>query len=318
VKKFFIVAFMLSLVSLSGCQPAPAPLRIASSPWPGYEPIYLARDLGYLDEHKFIVNELPSSNITFESFTNGSVDIATLTLDETLTLLSQGRKLRILAVMDVSNGADAVMARPNIKKLSDLKDKRVAIVNIPLGVFMLSRTLEAAGLHANDVSVIPMPEDSHEKAYLQNKIDVAVTFEPFKTKLAKAGAHVLFDSSKIPNEIFDLLVVNEETYQNRSEDLCELTKQWFRTLDYIKANTKDAHAHMSKRLGMDSSLYQAMMDGLKVPDTQENLRLIGSHQPAIAQPAERLAQMMLDADLIVAPAVPSVAMAPDFLTSCLK
>jgi len=318
VKKLFVIVFLLTLASLTGCQPAPTPLRIVSSPWPGYEPIYLARDLGYLDESKFVVNELPSSNITFESFTNGSADIATLTLDETLTLLSQGRKLRILAVMDVSNGADAVMARPNIKKLSDLKGKRIAIVNIPLGVFMLSRTLEAAGLKAKDVSVIPMPENAHEKAYQQNKIDVAVTFEPFKTKLAQAGAHMLFDSSKIPNEIFDLLVVHEETYQKRSKDLCELSKQWFRTLDYIQNNTQDSHARMSKRLGMDPSLYQAMMDGLKVPDAQENIRLLSGSHPAIIQPISNLAKTMFESGLITTTVSAEALLSSEFLASCLK
>jgi hypothetical protein len=55
--------------------------------------------------------ELPSSNLTLEAFSNGSADIATLTLGETLTLLAQGRRLRILAVMDISNDADAVMIR---------------------------------------------------------------------------------------------------------------------------------------------------------------------------------------------------------------
>jgi len=316
--RFFTISVMFVVASLAGCTPAPEPLRIVSSPWPGYEPIYLARDLGYLNAKQFVVSELPSANITFESFSNGSADIATITLDETLTLLSQGKKVRILAVMDISHGADAVMVKPHIKKLSDLKGKRIAITNIPLGVFMLSRTLEVAGLQAQDVSVIPMPEDTHEKAYLQNKIDAAVTFEPFKTKLAQAGAQVLFDSKKMPNEIFDLLVVSEETYQKRSKDLCELTQQWFRTLDHIKANIQESHAQMSKRLAMDPSLYQAMMDGLKVPDRQENISLLGGTQPTIIKPAEKLAQTMLSADLLATAAVPAAALAPEFLTSCLK
>jgi len=318
LKKLLLIGVMLVMASLAGCKPAPEPLRIVSSPWPGYEPIYLARDLGYLNAKQFVVNELPSANITFEALSNGSADVATLTLDETLTLLAQGKKVRILAVMDISNGADAVMVKPNIKKLSDLKGKRIAITNIPLGVFMLSRTLEVAGLQAKDVSVIPMPEDTHVKAYLQNKIDAAVTFEPFKTKFAQVGAQVIFDSKKMPNEIFDLLVVSEETYQKRSEDLCELTRQWFRTLDYIKANTQESHAQMSKRLAIDPSLYQAMMDGLKVPDRQENINLLSGAQPAITKPAESLAQAMLSAGLIATPVVPFSALATEFLASCLK
>jgi NitT/TauT family transport system substrate-binding protein len=309
---------ILSLAaSLSGCELPPAPLRIVSSAWPGYEPLYLARDLGYLNEKQFILNELPSSNITLESFTNGSADIATLTLDETLTLLAQGKKVRILAVLDVSNGADAVMAKPRVKTLADLKGKRIAVINIPLGVFMLSRTLDAAGLKAKDVSVVLMPEDKHEKAYLQNDIDAAVTFEPFKTRLAQAGAHMLFDSSKIPNEIFDLLVVSEEIYQSRREELCHLTQQWFQTLDYVQANSREAQRRMSKRLGMDPALYQGMIDGLVVPGSHENIRLLAGSNPAIMQPAKNLSKAMLEAKLIPFAVDPQAALAPDFLPGCL-
>lgn len=317
MRKILLPVILLFAAILPGCKPAPDPLRIVSSPWPGYEPIYLARDLGYLNASQVVLNELPSSNITLESFSNGSADIATLTLDETLTLLSQGKKVRILAVLDVSNGADAVMAKPAVKTLADLKGKRIAIINIPLGVFMLSRTLDAAGLKAKDVTVVLLPEDVHEKAYKQNKIDVAVTFEPFKTRLAQAGAHMLFDSSKIPNEIFDLLIVSEETYQTRRKDLCHVTQQWFRTLDYVQANAKDAKDKMSKRLGMDPGLYQGMMDGLVVPARQENIRLLAGNTPAILQPAKNLAKAMLDAGLIPAAVDPSTALAPEFLPSCL-
>lgn len=317
MKKIILPAILLFCASLSGCKPAAEPLRIVSSTWPGYEPLYLARDLGYWDEKQGILNELPSFNIVLESFSNGSADIATITLDETLTLLSQGKKLRILAAMDVSNGADAVMAKPHVRTLADLKGKRIAVINIPLGVFMLSRTLDAAGLQAKDVTVVLLPEDKHEKAYLQNKIDAAITFEPFKTKLAQAGARKLFDSSRIPNEIFDLLVVTDDIYQTRQQELCHITRQWFRALDYVQANPQEAQQRMSKRMGMDPALYQGMMSGLVVPMREENVRLLSGSNPALLKPANNLARAMLAAKLLPAPVDPAAALAPEFLFSCL-
>jgi NitT/TauT family transport system substrate-binding protein len=317
MKNMLLPFILLLATAMSGCKPDAAPLRIVSSPWPGYEPLYLARDMGYLDEKQVVLKELPSSNVTLESFSNGSADIATLTLDETLTLLAQGKKVRILAAMDISNGADAVMAKPSVRTIADLKGKRIAITNIPLGVYMLSRTLDAAKLKANDVTVIPLPEDTHEAAYRQNKVDVAITFEPYKTKIAQAGAHVIFDSSKIPNEVFDLLLVSDETYQSRRNDLCTLTRQWFKTLEYIKTNTAEAQGRMSKRLGMDPVLYRGMMDGLKVPSREENVNLLSGKHPAILESAQKLAHVMQESGLVNVQVDPSVALAPDFLTSCL-
>lgn len=312
------IALLIVAACLAGCmQPPPEPLRIVSSPWPGYEPLYLARDLGYLDKTSVRITELPSSNITLEAFSNGSADIATLTLDETVTLLAQGRKVRILLVMDVSNGADALMAKPTIKSLTDLKGKRLGMENIPLGAYMLSRILEVAGLPAADIEIVPLPEDKHEKAYLQGKIDAAITMEPHKTRLAQAGAHVLFDSSQIPDEIFDLVVVREDVYNTRRDELCLLAQQWFRALDYVQANPQDAASRMGKRLGMDAETFLASMGGIKVPSRLENQRLLGGKAPALLVPARRLAEIMQHAHMLSGPVDIAAAIDPGF-EACLQ
>lgn len=302
---------------LAGCQPPPEPLRIVSSPWPGYEPLYLARDLGYLKETSVRITELPSSNINVEAFSNGSADISTLTLDETLTLLAKGQKLRILLVMDISNGSDGVVAKPGINSLAELKGKRLGMENIPLGAYILSRVLEMSGLKASDIEVIPMPEDKHEKAYLQGKIDAAITMEPYMSRITKAGAHKLLDSSQIPNEIFDIIVVRDEVYKARRDDLCHLAKQWFRTLDYVKANPQDANARMGKRLGTDAEAFRVAMAGLIVPSREDNQRLLGGKTPTLIAPAKRLADVMLREHMIPAPVDVAASIDPSF-ASCLQ
>lgn len=289
-----LIALLLALPLLSSCSKEPAtPLRIASSPWPGYEPLYLAQQIGYLPESKANIFELPSSDITLEAFRNRSADMATLTLDEAMDLLQGGVRLRIVMVLDSSNGADAVMATPGVKTLADLKGKRIGILNIPLGVYMLSRTLDAAKLTRADVEVLPSAESKHEEMYRQGKADAFITFDPFKTRLADLGAHVIFDSSRIPNEIFDLMLVHEDVYQNRREDVCNVARQWFRTLSYMKQSPDEATASIGKRLGVSASEYSAMVSGIKTPTLQDNLELIGGVSPSILAPAKRLNEVML-------------------------
>lgn len=285
---------LLSVGLLSSCsKESHEPLRIASSPWPGYEPIYLARDIGYLPKNKASIFELPSSDITLESFRNRSADMATLTLDEALDLLAGGVKFRILFVMDGSNGADAVMASPQVKSLADLKGKRIAIENIPLGVYMLSRTLNAAKLKREDVHVIPSAESRQLEMYKQDKADAFITFDPFKTQLAALGAHAIFDSSQIPNEIFDLMLVHEDVFQARRQEVCDVAREWFHTLNYMKQSPADATHRISKRLGVSTQEYQTMVGGISTPTLQDNLRLLSTKHPAIITPANNLVQVML-------------------------
>jgi NitT/TauT family transport system substrate-binding protein len=285
---------MLLALLLTGCSPETnEPLRVASSPWPGYEPLYLAREIGYLPSNQANIFELPSSDITLQSFINRSADMATLTLDETLDLLHSGVKLRVLLVMDTSHGADAVMVTPRIKQLSDLKGKRIVIENIPLGVYILSRLLDKAKLARADVQVIQSPESKHEELYRNNKADAFITFEPHKTHLAALGAHDIFNSSDIPNEIFDLLVVHEDVYKQRRKEVCNIARQWFRTLDFMKHTPQQAEILISKRLGVTVSEYRAMVGGINTPTLQENLRQLGGENPEILKPAGMLNEVML-------------------------
>lgn len=288
-------ALLAVLVMLaSGCSEVPhEPLRIASSPWPGYEPLYLARDLGYFDPAKVNLFELPSSDITMESFRNHSTDLATLTLDETLELLHDGMPVRILSVMDISNGADAVMVRPEIKALADIKGKRVSIVNIPLGLYMLNRLLDKAGLERQDISVFPMSESKQEQFYKDGKADVIITFEPVKTKLLEAGAHVLFDSSQIPNEIFDLLIAHEDVYLQRRDDICAVIGAWNKTRDYMTEHEQDAAQRITRRLGLKVDDYAGLLDGIVLPSRKLNVELLGGEAPRLLEPAKRLALIML-------------------------
>jgi len=302
--------FILLLTSCNN--PERAPLRIASSPWPGYEPLYLARDLGYFNNDTIKLFELPSADITFESFRNHSADLASLTLDETIKLLHDGKKIRILLVLDISNGGDAVLAKPSIKSLPDIKGKRISIVNIPLGLYMLSRTLDHAGLERKDVTIFPMSENKQERFYIEDKADVIITFEPVKTKLIEAGAHVLFDSSNIPNEVFDLLIVHEDVYQERRDELCDLANGWFKSLQYIQHQPDDAASRITKRLGVNKSSFKDMMDGIISPDISDNKRILAGNNPEIKAPANKLTHIMLEEKLLTNQVDISTAIDPSF------
>lgn len=288
------VAACLLTLSLLSCTESPRePLRVASSPWPGYEPLYLGRDLGYIKPELVNLFELPSSDISMESFRNKSADAATLTLDETLELLHDGVRLRILQVLDISHGGDAVLARADIKSLAQLKGKRISIVNITLGLYMLNRVLDKAGLTRKDVTIFPMSEQKQEEFYKQGKADVVITFEPVKTKLQRLGAHVIFDSSEIPNEIFDLLVVHESVYKENFSELCQVSAAWFKTLQYMKDNPGDSAKRITQRLGVEVKDYEAMMGGIVLATMDVNRELLTGNEPKLIPVAKRLAEIMM-------------------------
>lgn len=134
--------------------------------------------------------------------------------------------------------------------MKDLKGKRIGVENSALGAYMLSRALERAGLTYRDIKIVPLEIDEHYRAFIKNKVDAVVTFEPVKSKLLRRGGRIIFDSSQIPNEIVDVLVV-EEVYIKKYPDVVqEVVKGWFKALKFWEGNPDKAITVMAKREGL--------------------------------------------------------------------
>ncbi|MBU1985825.1 MAG: ABC transporter substrate-binding protein [Proteobacteria bacterium] len=286
----------MSTLTLNGCTRQQEPLlRVASNAWPGYETLYLARSLGYYDDQLIRLVEIPSNSQVLQALRNGMIEAACLTLDEAITLIQDGMDLRVVLVMDVSHGGDVLMASPGIDTLQSLRGKRVGVENAAVGAIMLDAALEAGKLQDKDITIVPLTVDEHAAAYLAGKIDAAVTFEPVRSQLLQAGAHILFDSSQIPGRIIDVLVVRAEIAPLHKKALKNLLKGHFRARDYLTTQPQDAEKRLAPRLGNNAL---AQFTGLNMPDIQENQTLLGGNPPPLQITAGTLAELMLQRKLL--------------------
>ncbi len=291
----FIILIM-SALALNGCTKLQEPLlRVASNVWPGYETLYLARSLGYYDNKNIRLVEMPSNSQVSQALRNNMIEAACLTLDEALSLMQDGMDLRVVLIMDVSHGADAMMARPGIDTLQSLRGQRIGVENAAVGAVMLDAALEAGNLQAKDITIVPLTVDEHAAAYLAGKIDAAVTFEPVRSQLLKEGAHILFDSSQISGRIVDVLVVRSEIAYLHQKALKELLTGHFRAREHLASQPQDAEQRMTLRLGGNAL---AQFTGLKIPDIKENRSLLGGNTPPLKITAGALADLMLRRSLL--------------------
>jgi NitT/TauT family transport system substrate-binding protein len=203
-RRFVLAGAMLLplLQALGGCSnERQGALRIGTNVWIGSEPLYLARDLGLLDAMRAQLVEYPSASEVLRAFRNQAIDGMVITLDELFTLAADGFDPRVVLVLDVSHGADAVVGRAGMKTMRDLAGKAVAVEGGALGAFMLSRALALEGMRAGDVKVVHLESNEQPAAFERGQVDGAVTYEPYRARLLLAGARTLFDSTRIPGEI---------------------------------------------------------------------------------------------------------------------
>ncbi len=270
--KLLVIAALLA--ALVGCEKPVKPLQIGSNVWPGYEPAYLARSLGYLDKLPVRLVEYSSTTQVLAAFQNGLIQSAFLTLDEVLLLRSRGFRAQIVLVVDESNGADAILGRPPMTSIQDIKGKRIGVEDSALGAFVLLKALQTAHLQLSDIQVVPFEIDLHERAYREGRVDAVVTFEPVRSKLLMQGATVLFDSSQIPGEIIDVLAVDEGAWQEQRDTLVKFAEAWFRASGYLRTQPDDAMRRIGMRLRLDPQEIRKSYQGIRLLTIEDNLSLL--------------------------------------------
>lgn len=290
--------FILLLIPLIVACSSSEPLSVGTNLWIGYEPFYLAESLGYFKGTPVRIIEYPSASDAIRSFRNGAIDVAALTLDEALLLKQDELDIRIILVMDYSNGADVVMAQRDLSTFSALKGKRIGVETGAVGAYMLDQMNRKAGMEISEYTVVPMGVSQHEKAFKERRVDAVVTFEPVRTKLLRAGARILFDSREIPGEIIDVLVVRKDLLDRRPEEVRDLLQKWFQALDFLRTRSDDATARVAAHLGISAEEFRGAMGGIRIPGREENLKYLSGTPPPIDKVARKLGDSMLRAHLL--------------------
>jgi NitT/TauT family transport system substrate-binding protein len=310
------LACALLLLAAAGCVREQEPaLRIGTNVWIGCEPLYLARELGLMNPKTIQLVEYPSASEVLRAFRNQAIDAMVISLDELYGLASEGLTPRVVLVVDVSHGADAVVGRAGMKSMKDLKGKRVAVESGALGAFVLSRALALNGMQASDVKVVQLESNEQPSAFEKGQVDAAVTFDPYRGELLRAGAVSLFDSTQIPGEIVDVVAVRMGVLETQPKAVRAMLTGWLGAVDYLKREPKDAARRMGIRQQTTGEQFLTALQGLHIPSREENLRMLGGPNPELAVSGRRLRDLMVEARLLRMPADIEGLLAPEPLAS---
>lgn len=283
---------------LSACA-GKTPFRLGLHPWIGYETFYLARDFGWLPAQTTLV-EGRSAGDSLLAMKQGRLEAGCLTLDEVLLARADGVPLAIVAVLDVSAGADVLVARPGIAHLKDLRGKRVGIEVSALGELMLTTALDAAALARADIVVRDIPPDRQLAAWRAGEIDAAVSYEPVASMLEREGAVRLFDSRQAPETIIDVLAVQRDRARGRRQELGALLAAHFKALEHIRVNRQDALYRIAAREGISYEEARRSLAGVTLPDLART-RTYLKRDSRIDQAARKLNRLMVERGLLKAP-----------------
>lgn len=294
LKKLAVVLTCVSAaLALSACDNAPErPVTIGTNLWIGYEPGYIADARKLYGDADVSLRQFTSATEAIQAFRNQTVDIVALTLDEALMVRQSGIPIKVFLVADISNGADVIMAHPGISSIEELAGKRVAAEDSAVGDYLLSRALQQHGMQNRAITKIALPVDAMLEAYTSGKTDAVVSFAPLKCQLARAGAVKIFDSSKIPDEIVDVLVAREDFAKANPNVIAAVAKGWLAGAELANSRSDAVLDTIARRLSLTRSEVEVALNEVTLPGAAENRTLLSGAANQIELTSRKLMPML--------------------------
>ena len=268
--KSAVAAMALGLVAQPALAQEKDSFRLAWSIYVGWMPWGYIEDSGIMDKwaDKYGISvDIVQINDYVESinqYTAGSFDGVSATNMDTLSIPAGGGvDTTALIVGDFSNGNDAVILK-GPGSLKDLAGKPVNLVELSVSHYLLARALDSVNLAERDLDrVINTSDADMIAAFATDDVQAVVTWNPLvSTILETPGATKLFDSSNIPGEIIDLMVVNTATLAANPNFGKAVTGAWYEAMSIMSSDTPEgvaAREAMAEASGTDLAGYDAQL-----------------------------------------------------------
>ena len=241
--------------------------KVAWSIYVGWMPWGYLEDSGIMDkwaDRYGIDVEIVQINDYVESinqYTAGQFDGVSATNMDTLSIPAGGGvDTTALIIGDYSNGNDAIIVKGD-GDLAGLAGMPVNLVELSVSHYLLARGLDSVGLSEADLDgVINTSDADMIAAFSTDDVQAVVTWNPLvSTILEDPSATKLFDSSDIPGEIIDLMVVNTETLEANPDFGKALVGAWYEVMGLMAAGDEAVLTAMAEASGTDLAGYQAQL-----------------------------------------------------------
>lgn len=254
-----------------------APLVVALGLRPSAETLIVARERGLLPDERVRLIDMTWPSTAMRAFGNQVVDAAVLSLDEVLRLREPGRGVRVVMVLDVSNGSEAVIGSERVTSLVELRGRRVGVDLRSSGMMVLESALASAGVQTTEVELVPLSPSESEAAMLENQVDAVVLAEPWMTRIQRADTKVLYDSSQMKMPLYRVLVVSEQAFVEKQTELRMLMDAHFAMERELRSpDISETWSVASRREGLSLAEFQQSMGRLSMFDRKANAQLLNA------------------------------------------
>ena len=296
-------AIAIALVGAALASPALAqdtPVAIGISGWTGFAPLTLAKEAGLFKKHGLDVSikKIPQKDRHL-AIASGDVQCAATTVETWVVWNANGVATTQIFQLDKSYGADGMVTKPAIGKISDLKGKTVA-ASAPgtSPYFGLAWILKKNGLSVKDVKVVNLEPQAAANAMIAGTdgVDAAMTYEPYLGAVrAKPEAGKIIATTLDYPMVMDTFGCTPKFLSENPKAAKALADAYFDAVDLIKAEPKKSFEIMGADVKQSGEAFEKSQAYLRWQDRTANQKFFAGEHGAFTKEA---ADLLLEAGII--------------------
>ena len=200
---------------------------------------------------------------SINQYTAGTYDGCSMTNMDALSIPSgSGVDTTALIIGDFSNGNDGIVLK-GTNDLNAILGQNVNLVELSVSHYLLARALDSIGATERQLTVVNTSDADMIAAFQTPDVSAVVTWNPLlSTILETPGSNLVFDSSRIPGEIIDIMMVNSEVLAAYPDFGKALVGAWYEAMTIMSSDTPEgiaARTAMALASGTDLAGFEAQL-----------------------------------------------------------
>ena len=304
-KTIAVCAALFSLAALQTqalAQAQETKVTIAMSGWTGFAPLTLAKEAGIFKKNGLdvTIKKIPQKDRHL-AIASGDVQCAATTVETWIAWNANGVATTQIFQLDKSFGADGMVVKNGIAKISDLKGKTIA-ASAPgtAPYFTMVWMLKKNGLTPKDVKIVTLEPQAAANAMLAGNadIDAALTYEPYLSAIrSKPEAAKIIATTLDYPMIMDTFGCTPKFLSENTKAAQALADSYFEAVALIQKDPKASFATMGADVKQTAEQFEGSQKFLRWQDRAANQKFFaGEH----AQFSKEAADLLLEAGIIKA------------------
>jgi NitT/TauT family transport system substrate-binding protein len=288
------------VMAAAAAQAQETKVAIGISGWTGFAPLTLAKEAGLFKKHGLDVSlkKIPQKDRHL-AIASGDIQCAATTVETWVAWNANGVATTQIFQLDKSFGADGMVVKPGIAKISDLKGKTVA-ADAPgtAPYFGLAWMLKKNGLSIKDVKVVNLSPQAAANAMIAGTdgVDAAMTYEPYLGAVrAKPEAGKIIATTLDYPMVMDTFGCTPKFLAESPKAAKALADAYFDAVELIKADPKKSFEVMGADVKQSGEAFEKSQAYLRWQDRAANQKFFAGEHAAFSKDA---ADLLLEAGII--------------------